>query len=229
MNERVRAWPRHALAVAVLVPITGACDPLDEAAVRAGEAGPCDVIAPPRWVLRDKDGNRVPALVEPRCGNGAQAEAFNRCNSIDPASLSNFPCVRVIDHDGSFINLQYDLASGKLDPCQGGTFNTLNADHLPAGYINDKCEGEQYVIKNGIPVALEEFTVATELIYGLGDRWYMSGNKCLEETARWVLDPITKQCSGPIIAQAICPLRPVPDWVQDLLPNPPYTMAVEYE
>lgn len=192
-------------------------------AVRITEGEQCESIPAPRWVLRDRDGNRIHALVEPRCGDGSYAESWNRCNPVDPASKRNFPCVRIIDHQGSFINLQYDLESGQLGPCQSYTLHKDLAD-LGVQYLNDRCEGTQY-ISSGSSGGYPEFTT-TRSIYFVGDDiWYVSQPGCVEDAQIWGGDT----CSGPFQGWGQCPIRPIPDWVKNLLPNPPYTMAVEYE
>jgi hypothetical protein len=229
MNERLRAGPLHALASAMLTSGTGACDvhaSVDEAIARAGESGPCDSVAAPRWVLR------VQALVEPRCGRKTNAESWSHCHPLDPATSSNFPCVRIIDHEGSFVNLQYDLATGRLGPCQGGEHSDINAEWsvLPVAYLNEACEGERYVITTlgGPDSGSPEFTTARPLYYAAGDIWYIAGAGCHFTTvAVWSID--SNKCVGPVNLQSLCPLQVVPDWIQNLLPIPPYTMAVEHE
>lgn len=202
-----------------------------KAEIRAGETGPCDSVGEPRWVLRDKDANRLPALVEPRCGHGPFGESWSRCSPVDPASLSNFPCVRIIDFDGKHINLQYDLLTGQLGPCQGTEWNSdINKNWSSlAVFINKECEGDGYLPIGLAGYGLEEFTRSRTLFYAAGDMWFPSAVGCVEETANWYIDPDTDKCNGPLLPERLCPLHPVPAWVKNLLPNPPYTMAVEYE
>lgn len=188
----------------------------------------CDFQPAPRWTLRDKDGERVQALVEPRCGNGTGAESFNRCETLDFASKNSFPCVRIIDHGGNFINLQYDLYTGTLEPCKGGEYSDLDSE-LIFSYLNDKCEGTTYWLAGLGGTGSPEFTTARSLVFGLSDIWYFAEPDCALSVDTWYIDPTTKECSGPVSAGKMCPLRRVPNWVKNLLPNPPYTMAVEYE
>lgn len=188
---------------------------------------PCDYVPAPRWVLRDKDGERVQALVEPRCGTWPDAESWDRCDPLDPGSAADYPCVRIVDHQGRFINLQYDLASGQLGPCQGGLFADINADSIGGSFLDSKCVGAQYGTPSGNQGA-PEFTSARPIYYGLGDLWYVSGEGCLDEVAYWYLND-EKKCVGPLPPERMCPILPVPDWVEGLLANPPYSVGVEYE
>ncbi len=195
------------------------------APARAGEM--CDSVPAPRWVVRDKDGNRVQALVEPRCGHGQNGESWSRCHPVDPASLNNFPCVRIIDFEGKFINLQYDLMTGQIGPCQEN--QDLNQDWATLGvsYINDKCEGDRYVLGGWPGFGSPEFTKTRTLYYANGEMWYPSEAGCLDDAPTWGIS--SNKCVGPFPSPRQCPLLPVPQWVKNLLPNPPYTMEVEYE
>jgi hypothetical protein len=74
-----------------------------------------------------------------------------------------------------------------------------------------------------------EFTEAGTVYFAEGNIWYLSEQGCIDDTIKkwfWLLK--SNSCS-PGASKPSCPLRPVPTWVRDLLPNPPYTMAVEYE
>jgi hypothetical protein len=233
-----RILPELVFAGGLLIFASGACDEhtspsaqMPNVAIRAGESGPCDSTPAPRWVLRDKDGNRLQALVEPRCGHGPFGESWSRCNPVDPASSSNFPCVRIIDLDGKFINLQYDLATGQLGPCQGTDWNhDINeAWSTLATFINDQCEGDGYIPIGFAGYGLHEFTRARTLFYAAGDMWYISEAGCVDDAPAWYINSDTNKCTGPLSKERLCPLHPVPAWVKNLLPNPPYTMAVEYE
>lgn len=188
------------------------------------EGEQCEFIPAPRWALRDRDGNRVKALVEPRCGDNFNAESWSRCNPVDPGSSSNFPCVRIIDHEGDFINLQYDLASGQLGPCRDHVVHEDLMD-LGAVFLNAQCEGTPYGTA-GSSGGYPQFTMTRVIRFTVENIWYISEPGCLEENV-----PLWggEKCEGPYKQGRICPIRPVPDWVKNLLPNPPYTMAVEYE
>jgi len=191
---------------------------------------PCDESPPPRWVLRDKDGVRISAMVEPRCGDDPDAPTMAKCTPQPLGVGASFPCVRIIDYEGRFVNLQYELASGKMGPCQGvGSLDPEDTTVAPQ-YLTDDCSGEKYVGLGLVNYGLPEFTTARNVFYALGQVWYGTGDNCVSDPQVWVIDSKTKECTGPKLAPSRhCPLRPVPDWVQNLLANPPYTLAVEYE
>ena len=213
-----------------------ACDDADRITARQpslrSDEQPCEFLRAPRWVLRDKDGARVRALVEPRCGRAANASAGAGCLQLDFDTLDTYPCVRVIDHDGAYINLQFELQSGQLGPCQGGDFTDINTSWKQTGlalvaYANDKCEGDLFVWKGDY--SYSEFTEAGTLYFADGDAWYVSEKGCINDSVKqWGWSTKSNSCIS-LLPVSSCPLRPVPAWVQNLLPNPPYTMAVEYE
>lgn len=138
----------------------------------------CEFLRAPRWVLRDKDGGRVRALVEPRCGRAANAEAGARCVQLDFGTADSYPCVRIIDSDGAYINLQYELKSGQLGPCQGGDYTDANSTwketSLPI-YTSGDCQGQPYISKS--PYGYSEFTESGTLYFAEGDAWYVSEDR----------------------------------------------------
>jgi len=224
---------------AILAMILASCDPAD------GSGGgqlveprsTCDYVPAPRWVLRDNDGNRVQAFVEPRCGRNSEAPSQRDCLHVDPASSSNFPCVRVFDHAGSYINLQYDLATGGLESCHGNMSTKIDLtknvrDVIISGYfLDEKCDTTPYL--PGYGEIGEGGTDSIRLFFAEGKAWHTSGEGCIGgigiETKVWVWDIESKLCKGKTSTSPLCPVKPIPDWVLNLLPNPPYTMAVEYE
>lgn len=222
------------LIAALFATITISCDPaphLVNAPSRGGDVmDACKHITPaPRWVLRDKNNERVEAMVEPRCGNGLLSESNNRCNSINPGATVDFPCVRIVDHAGRYINLQYDLLTGSLGPCQGTPYNVdfnTTWESLAPVFVNDKCEGERHTSQEDA-FAQPEFADARDLYYVEGQMWYLGEAGCIHDKSTfWSID--AGECK-PFEASHVCPYRPVPKWVEDLLPDAPYTMAVEYE
>lgn len=214
---------------ASIVAASLSCDPSpSEAQVRVGGGETCGNVGNPRWVLRDKDNNRVQAMVEPRCGHGPFGESWTRCNPLDPGASTDLPCVRIVDHQGSYINLQYDLASGQLGPCQGTESNDdPDADLDSLGYfLNDKCDGDQFRHQED-PLLEPEFVRARTVYYAAGEMWYLAEEGCIGTADTWARGG--NKCYGQPLQYSLCPLRVVPQWVKNLLPNPPYTMAVEYD
>lgn len=191
-----------------------------------GGTGPVEGFSPePRWVLRDKDGARVQALVEPRCGS----ETPDRCRPLEFDSPNSFPCARVIDHEGRYLNLLFDLESGKLEPCMPPVSEfemTLPWNKITgAGFADAQCAGTAYSnlwLELGSP----EFTTAHKIWVADGDLWLVSGENCLVFNFWWANQQGECESTGGLSRR--CPFVVVPDWVKNLLPNPPYTMSVEY-
>jgi hypothetical protein len=175
---------------------------------------------------------RVKALVEPRCG--FTQESLDRCLPPDFDAQESFPCVRVVDHESRYINLAYDLATGQLDPCMysekaHGDMSKPWSEHLGLAFLNDQCKGPAYtgVVGAGGGAHLQ----ARGLYYAENNMWYVPEFGCDETlmTQVWVTNNVGDPCTGPIVANVrLCPFQPVPDWVKELLPNPPYSLAVEY-
>ena len=64
----------------------------------------------PRWVLRDKDGVEVDAVVEPRCVNGAPVDECTS-PSIPP------PCFWAWSVEGEYRSVVYGLSTGTFAEC----------------------------------------------------------------------------------------------------------------
>jgi len=95
-------------------------------------------------------------------------------------------------------------------------------------YINSMCEGERYYsAKYGDGYYFPEFTAGRGFVFVEGKLWYPSEQGCLEGVPVWRV--LTGTCGKGPQPETICPIRIVPDWVENLLPNPPYSLAVEYE
>lgn len=251
MNEQDRSSPILAMtetgnapngfitrsrSVLLVVASVLCCDeqrPLPPHSAASVETGPssarmgCTAVPAPRWVLRDKDGHQVRALVEPRCGMD-YAKSLKRCLPLDFGSSSGFPCVRVIDHEDRYINVEYDLLSGEIGPCQG-KFDDIDApwEVVENRFADENCQGQRYrPTTGGSGYHNPQFTGARAIASAEGDMWYPTDEGCLpKETPTWVqID--TCEMTQP---QALCPYQVVPPWVIGLLPNPPYSLAVEYE
>jgi hypothetical protein len=215
-----------------------ACDSDPVSTERGGVVEPQDASSDtspctrgPRWVLRDKHGTAVPALVEPSCGLGY---ATVRCRgATDFGPSIGYPCVRVIDFDGQYVNVGYELASGMIQPCQGGFWDQdlkwSDADWVV--YADASCTGIRYSGTNSEKYGGLEFTEAQALNRIEGKLWSASGTGCIQSSyTNWRLDS-----QGTCIYDegsenfTVCPYQEVPSWVINMLSNPPYTLGVEYE
>lgn len=185
----------------------------------------------PRWVLRDRDGVRVKALVEPRCGYTKDSK--DRCLPLDFDSPNSFPCVRVVDHESRYINLAYDLVTGQIGPCNYDPTNpevhisSSFSEQVGFYFLNDQCQGAAYAVTVG--AGGSTFLYPRYVYYAEDDMWYVASEGCDEtlKTPFWgTLGG--NVCSGPSAGARMCPFKVIPDWVKELLPNPPYTLDVEY-
>lgn len=225
----------HTLVAALLGATASGCDagaPADAPQHRAEPT--CDKAPAPRWVLRDKDGIRVTAMVEPRCYETLGAPSTAECFPLNIASNSSYPCVRIIDHEHRYINLLYHLETGKIEPCQQGPeVSDINQTWLQVGafVLNADCSGPRYLVphNSGANFYEPEHTRTREVVLAEGKMWHLSRVGCLTTDQAWVPDGPNSCHEGLLQPWPLCPMREVPLWVQELLPNPPYTMAVEHE
>jgi len=74
----------------------------------------------PHWVLWDKDGNPVDAMVQASCPFDTSAVNYSTCLDMqnnDFPDASEFPCVWVSYLGSTFTNVPYDLDTGKPEGC----------------------------------------------------------------------------------------------------------------
>jgi len=204
-----------------------ACDDLEREEKRAYQEDVCEYTPAPRWVLRDNAGKRVQALVEPRCGNNAGAPSFSRCLPLDFGSSSSFPCVRIIDHEGRYVNVQYELATGRLEPCLDDGSDAFDKwEDGVTFHLDPACEGVTHQLAERHRYYAPEFTTSRDFFNVGGKFWALTEDCVPSSHPQWQHSP--GECA--VLTQTdLCTVEPVPEWVLDLLPNPPYTMAVEYE
>ncbi|HEY0137001.1 MAG TPA: hypothetical protein VGB85_23120 [Nannocystis sp.] len=191
----------------------------------------------PRWVLRDKDGARMPALVEPRCGHWHDSQTQLHCDPPEFGSPGRFPCALVSFWEGQYINLQYELKSGTFGPCMSGQAPAEGNSSLRelAGfgfhYTDDACEGslfKEMLGGGGGNYGSDVSRHSRDVFRAVGKDWYISSEDCIDPGPCRIWLPSTSECQQDT-CERLCPLKPVPQWLYELMPNPPYTMAVEYE
>jgi hypothetical protein len=96
-------------------------------------------------------------------------------------------------------------------------------------YLNAECEGERYYsAMYGDGYYFPEFTAGREFISVEGKLWYRR-SRTAWMTYPWCGVSSKVNVSDSPQAETLCPMRRVPEWAENLLPNPPYTLAVEYE
>lgn len=186
---------------------------------------PCSEV--PHWVLRDKDGSLVDALVQPRCGRlGVPLE--HKCNKpFDFDTNRQFPCARIISHKGKYINLDYELSTGHIELCMFDD-PTHSPPYTKAGfYSNAQCEGDRHKLLFNVEGS--EHTQSRWVAWRGFVLWYDYGINCLPGASIWYYDSEEDECLSYSGSGTFCPIQPIPDWVRGLLPNPPYTLTLEHE
>lgn len=219
----MKVWLFRILGTLALI----ACDPPSEQEQTGASA-------PPRWVLRDKDGTQLRVLAEPKCGKYGTSEAQGRCLHPEFGSTGAFPCARIVFYEDRYINLQYDLQSGKIGPCMGSMEAEIYLNQSwrdgQAEFTNDQCTGDPYIsIHGALGQAPPIHSDTRELYVAEGSAlWYVSDQDCPGVVDRWSWSLISMTCVKGEPAY-LCPFRKLPNWVLDLLPNPPYTLTMEYD
>lgn len=172
-------------------------------------------IVRPRWILRDKNGTVIEALVQPSCGDP------QTCDLSDFWEDPTYPCVNVVMLGEKFISLMYRLSDGSplgchkagFDPAQGAC--SLTADCLPPYFA-----GYQYVFG-----ALRPDVVRSVYQDG-GQLFYVSPNGSVEGEC-WA--PGFNGCTLVAGKQTLFPILPVPEEVMNALPDAPYKLEVAYD
>lgn len=221
-----RRWPAQVFSslICALGYMMAACD--RQGPSSASETGCGCTTVVPRWVLRDKDGERVDALVEPRCGTAA-------CPPLELGVMSkSAPCVRVITHGDRYVNLLFSLDAGDVGVCMHNAqdpLSDLSRSWKEAGafFTNAQCAGQAF----GHPITSAELEGAQgrALFFAENDMWYLAAAGCVKGP-RWVFDFVdTKACVEVVGDELICPFERIPQWAKSLLDRSPYTLAVESE
>lgn len=174
-------------------------------------------VAAPGWVLRDRRGWSVAALVGP---------AFANASTWSNPKLARFgarprECVLVEYLGQEHIDLRYALATGHPEPCYEETPWQGGNRH----WLDRACEEQAYV-----PTLVDSFFAAPILV----DRvlWYATERSVSVGDAhvyRW--DFASNQCVRVPAAERpaeLWPYKRVPKWALELLPDAPYTLTLEY-
>lgn len=175
--------------------------------------------APARWVLYDADEVAVDAVVAPSCVDPAL------CNLPEPGHQGAVSpqCVRVIWHEGSYVDLRYGSATGLLGDCR--TTPLWDAEHPPGAFPGADCAPPAYF------PAGEGTSSASRWERGI--KAFADGHFEYEsrDTPAMGFYPanswLGNECVVNILLSGGTPWLPVPDWAVGLLPNPPYSLRWE--
>lgn len=181
---------------------------------------PLDEPVRPRWILRDKDGAVVPALVEPYCG------AFEHCGLPDIGASPQFRCVHVAVFKDRYIGLLYGLADGALSSCPENTrpLSPYSSCSQQPGCGGPFFWGELDLNDQGFRPHAPRDTYLHD-----GKLLYVSTSKAPVDVQCFYTDPVDGCVQSQVVSQ-LFPLLPVPDEFVDLLADgAPYTFEVVYD
>lgn len=170
-----------------------------------------------QWVLRDKDGNAVPAVFEPVC----TGENVQDCSIL--MDESTYPCILVKYLNGVPIWTLYNLSSGKPEACYPNIETWNEASNTSEGgliYDNENCSGVPFVI-DGLWRESKRIKIGGTLYYVDLNKptqdvspWFQYSNGCIETENKFSI--------------GVRQVEPVPSSVTSLFDaNAPYTINLE--
>lgn len=199
----------------------------------------------PHWVLRDKDGNVVRAMVRPTCGEPS-SQAAKDCAQPDFGEIVDFPCVLIVAYESEFINLMFDLKTGEL----GGKCTTYQYPGLDTWHFKDvrfespSCDSQPLVVFEnmhiwrdlgtyGLGANFERVQVpARRAGWNLGvERFYPSKSLgSVSDKKLYMFDDLAEGDCVEAYSSSYPHYRlvTIPDQIINLLSSSPYTLSVEY-
>lgn len=171
----------------------------------------------PHWVLRDRYGVAIDALVAPTPRGFAIGVPGLLTAPVEDTTPRfgkvAYPCVRIEYLGNDHLNFEYELASGRPEPCARSEFASLSQMSV---FTDPRCAGEAYA-----QCCMDPFL-------SNGTFYYVEGpplREDVEPTYSWDWDGTCQETSVP---KDLHHFRSVPDWVINALPDPPYTLTLEY-
>jgi hypothetical protein len=163
----------------------------------------------PRWVLYDGDGDAVEAIVNaPYPAQNQYLMNQPTGTAVEPTTLSpSCVSVRAVGSEVLPVAVPIDRTTGEIDPC-------VTDYTQSAYYLDSQCSGTPHIVPSVFFIAIVE----QEVLWPKGE----------------IIEPSTAyrrvngSCEEQTYANKLVPLQPVPSWIRDRLPNPPYTVKAEY-
>lgn len=172
----------------------------------------------PRWILRDKDGVAVRAIVEPHCPDEED------CRIPDVGAPPTFSCVHVTTFEDRYVGLVYGVADGSPLSCYPKeNFPSL----LEACSAEPDCSGPYFYA--GAEGFFSDRPDAVRTVYRKGDElFYVASSQPAEQDCffRDVVDGCFKYAQ-PLVVYPIVPVPP--EYVELLAAGAPYTLAAAYD
>lgn len=172
----------------------------------------------PRWVLRDKDGAIVPAIVEPHCPGEED------CRIPDIGALPTFSCVHVTMFEDRYVGLAYGVADGSPLSC----YVTENfPSPLTACSAEPNCSGPYFF--GGAEGFFSDRPDAVRTVFRKGDElFYIASSQPVEQDC-FFLD-VVDGCFKYGVPLQVFPIVPVPtEYVELLAAGAPYTLEAAYD
>ncbi len=163
----------------------------------------------PRWVLYDGHGEAVEAIVG---GPGLSLDrhpAYQPVGTVIDPESANHDCVLVaaIGDESMPMPVSYHLPTGTIGPC-AYDYTSLVV------YLDAQCSGDPYLNPSNF------FVVKV----GQDSVW-PQGEIVQPDT---VYSTASGTCQEQSNSTKLVSFQPVPSWIRDALPTPPYTVRPEY-
>lgn len=188
----------------------------------SGDDSPSQPPILPTWILRDADGNVVPALVSPSCGTDP-SEA-GPCPPGEPAGEYPYNCVFISAYESQYWSVSYRLSNGSATGCYAPQSlsdvalypRSDDPDAPPSCGV-----GQAYHWSPGIESAK---LLDGRLMYASAELEPVD-----DSNGFWRGTPANCEGLGGVNSLPwYYPLIDVPTAVTDVLDNPPYSVALEY-
>lgn len=169
------------------------------------------------WVLRDADGDAVQAIVSP-------SDVPPNYGYVERFTSGEPPCVWIGHLGSQRLEIAFELATGAPEPCVSYRYGAWRGGLFSDFFSDAGCTMPVF------PGALGGQRSAPVLSVG-GTLYYVGGTPDAVAPAQYYLwQEGTSTCSAITNTNGnnLWRWKPVPDSVLNALPNPPYTMAIEY-
>jgi hypothetical protein len=172
-----------------------------------------------RWILRDADGVAIDAFVEPSCRTSLSNCVIPPVGHVGPIAPQ---CIRVVWLGDEFLDVRYASETGRAEECvaQGalpafpGSYPT--PDCAPPGYMFPSEGTEDAELWTRRLAVLDDDTV----LYEANEHPSLDIFPAYGWSGECVQNPL-------LGGNDLVPWLPLPGWVADALPNPPYVLEWE--
>lgn len=165
----------------------------------------------PRWILRDSNNDSVFIMVSPDSRDFAQFET--------PV----ISCIKVDFVDGVPTDLYYGLETGEIGDCANPTYETYDTwrDYQMARFLDSECSGPAYSRYSG---SIGQVINVNDIIY------YINNSDVSIPDFYYIWDTYTNECNeyDNSAGRWFMAFEQIPESVNNLFPNPPYTLSMEF-